>query len=122
MTVFNFAQTDMDPKGCEEAAAMFEQHQTHAKIRGQRLLVDKRPKFKLINVELMSRQVAAEAIDLARLGLERIRAARKGTSSSDESPSESESCSRGDNRGEESVSSADKPARVNLFFMEVSRI
>ena len=34
--------------------------------------------------------VAAGAIDLARLGLERIRTARKGTSSSDESPSESE--------------------------------
>ena len=55
--------------------------------------------------------VVADA-DLARLGLELI-SMRKGTSSSsDESPSESESDSREDKRDEESVSSADNPARV----------
>ena len=64
--------------------------------------------------------VVADAIDPARLGLERIKV-RKGTSSSDESPSESESCSREDRRGEEASRPAGKPASVNRFLMEVSR-
>ena len=54
--------------------------------------------------------VAAEAIDLARRSLERIRV-RRGTSSSDEYSSESDSPPRGGEIGEEASPSADK-ARV----------